>query len=119
MVVDDHHHEHALCVLIPGCHPTEEVTIVHEAAHLQIIGAVLELLPFKIEDMARVPVLTVGAGPPLVDPRREERAGLDPLPHRGGHGPHIARVGRVTCPEVEAARDEPERQPPGSKTLEQ
>lgn len=119
MVVDVHHLEHALCVLIPGYHPIEEVTIVHEAARLRIIGAVLELLLSRIEDMARVPVLTAGAGPPLVDPRREERAGLDPLPHRGGRGLPTAKVGRVMCPAVEAARDEPERQPRGSKTLEQ
>ncbi|KAJ5149315.1 hypothetical protein N7448_000893 [Penicillium atrosanguineum] len=119
IVVDVHHHEIALYVRIPGYPPTEEGTFVHEAARHLIIGAVLELLLFRIEGMVPAPVLMAGGGPPLVDPHPEEKTGSGLLPHRGGLGLPTVKVDHAMSLEAVAAQDEPSTQPRGVKTFEQ
>lgn len=119
IVADVHHHEIALCVRIPGYHLTEAGTVAREAARHRIIGAVLEPLLFRIEDMVPVPVLTAGDELPLVDPRPGEKTESGLLSHRGGLGLPTVKVDHAMSPEAVAAQDGPSTQPRGVKTFEQ
>ena len=115
--VDARHHEivHGH-VLIPG-YPRIEYMVAHAVARPSI-GAALEHLHSRVEDMGQAP--TVGGGPPNDDSHLGEMIGYDRLLHPGGLDLLVTmRVGRAICPGAAAAQGGPEIPHQGVKIPEQ